>query len=42
VWSFSCLSLCDELSVIIGDFAHNARSALDLLVYQLSELPPDA
>jgi hypothetical protein len=31
----------DELSVTIGDFAHNARSALDLLVYQLSELPPD-
>jgi hypothetical protein len=31
----------DELSVIIGDFAHNTRSALDLLIYQLSELPPD-
>jgi hypothetical protein len=26
---------------IIGDFAHNARSALDLLVYQLSALPDD-
>lgn len=31
----------DELSVIIGDLAHNARSTLDLLVYQLSTLPPD-
>ncbi len=29
-----------ELSCIIGDFAHNARSALDLLIYQLSDLPP--
>ena len=25
--------------LIIGDFAHNARSALDLLVFQLSSLP---
>lgn len=31
----------DELGVIIGDFAHNARSALDLLISQLSKLPPD-
>ena len=28
-----------EWSAIIGDFAHNARSALNLLVYQLSSLP---
>ncbi|GEM_PF-2827711 len=27
-----------QLSCIVGDFAHNARSALDLLVYQLSDL----
>lgn len=31
----------NELGLIIGDFAHNARSALDQLVYQLSKLPPD-
>ena len=31
----------EEWGLIIGDFAHNARSALDLLVYQLSQLPPD-
>src|SRR5262245_794939 len=31
----------DNWSSIIGDFAHNARSALDLLVYQLSALPPN-
>ena len=29
----------EELGIIIGDFAHNARSALNLLVYQLSQLP---
>lgn len=27
-----------QWSCIVGDFAHNARSALDLLVYQLSDL----
>jgi len=31
----------EEWGLIIGDFAHNARSALDLLVYQLSQLPLD-
>jgi len=31
-----------ELGVIIGDFAHNARSALDLLISQLSGFAPDA
>jgi hypothetical protein len=30
-----------EWGLIVGDFAHNARSALDLLVYQLSQLPLD-
>ena len=29
----------EEWGLIIGDFAHNARSALDLLIYQLSQLP---
>lgn len=29
----------DELGLLIGDFAHNARCVLDLLVYQLSSLP---
>jgi hypothetical protein len=29
----------DELGLIIGDFAHNTRSALDLLIQQLSQLP---
>jgi len=28
----------EEWGLIIGDFAHNARSALDMLVYQLSQL----
>ncbi len=28
----------EEWGLIIGDFAHNARSALNLLVYQLSQL----
>ena len=31
----------DEVSVIIGDFAHNARSTLNLLTFQLSKLPID-
>lgn len=31
----------EEWGLIIGDFAHNARSALDLLVYQLSQLSLD-
>ncbi len=31
----------EEWGLIVGDFAHNARSALDLLVYQLSQLPYD-
>jgi len=31
----------NDLGCIIGDFAHNARSALDHLVYQLSTLPPE-
>lgn len=29
----------DSWGVIVGDFTHDARSALDLLVYQLSTLP---
>ncbi len=29
----------DEWGLIIGDFAHNTRSVLDLIVYQLSSLP---
>jgi hypothetical protein len=32
----------DKFSVIIGDFAHNARSALDLLVQQLTSLPDNS
>lgn len=35
------LAPADDTGVIIGDFAHNARSALDLLTFQLSNLPPD-
>lgn len=30
-----------SLGALIGDFAHNARSALDLLIQSLSKLPPD-
>lgn len=31
----------EEWGLVVGDFAHNARSTLDLLVYQLSQLPLD-
>lgn len=30
-----------ELSVLIGDFAHNARCILDYIIYQLNTLPID-
>jgi len=33
-------ALPDDCGLIVGDFAHNARSALDLLVYELSTLAP--
>lgn len=32
----------DDFGLAIGDFAHNARSALDVLVYRLSRLPESA